>query len=125
MSQVRVNAGAPYAERVVVTETPSWSRDCRSSRDMEVYASESTKRIAERFRVSIEKGKRAMQLNSRAGCTRLGRSRKSVAAERCRQTCKKVALAGPIASNDNIVSRGKGLDLSLVAVWKGISQGQH
>ena len=36
----------PKAERVCVVDIPSCSRACRSSRDIDVYASESTNRMA-------------------------------------------------------------------------------
>lgn len=37
---------APKAENILVVEMPSWRRDCLSSFDMDVYASESTNRMA-------------------------------------------------------------------------------
>jgi hypothetical protein len=91
--------GEPYAERVVVTETPSWRSAWRSSRDMDVYASDNTNRMA------------------------VGRRTSEAVNQKCihQLTSEEVALSGPISTHDDVMPRREWLDLGLVAVYHGVS----
>ena len=46
-NMVMAKIDPPYADNVVVTDTPSCNNACLSSRVIDVYASDNTKRIAE------------------------------------------------------------------------------
>lgn len=86
----------PYADNVVVVETPSCSKACLSCAVSEVNASPNTNRIA------CKENKFNLPYVPSAN----------------KLTSKEVALSATVSSNNHIMARRERLDLSLVAIWR-------